>query len=328
VLALPSPADSESENAEDSPRAQFWLPALVEGGQLYLFDTRLGLAVPGPSGEGVATLEQVQNDDALLRQLDLPGAPYPVTAEAAKSAVAYVVADPFELTRRARQVESKLTGDERLVLSVDAGAIAEQLKQLPQLRNVKLWELPFRTLRDQLALAPRAVRNVEVLEFETFAVRPFLWKARTRHFQGRTALADEAQESADDPTDDHAEAARLYTSSDVRPTDRAIERETSPAKRRVDMAAKLNATYWVGLLSFDEGRYDVAAHWFGRPELQSDDSSWQSGANYNLARTLEAQGKFEEAAALLESETSPQQHGNKLRAQRLKLEVAKAPDET
>jgi hypothetical protein len=295
---------------------------LIEGGQLYLFDTRLGLAIPGPGGEGIATLQQVQIDDALLRQLDLPESPYPITAESAKSAVAHVVADPFELSRRAQLVENKLTGDERLVLSVDASAIAEQLKQLPFVSGVQLWEFPFRTLRDQLVLGPVATRDVEVLAFEPFAVRPVLWKARMRHFQGRRQVDEDADAAADDLIDDHAEAARLYTSSEVRPTDRTIERESSPAKKRVDLAAKLNATFCLGLLSYDDGRYDVAAHWLGRPELQTSDSAFRSGANYNLARTYEALGKLEEAAVLLEGDTSPQQHGNKLRARRLKAQAA------
>jgi tetratricopeptide (TPR) repeat protein len=325
VLGLPSANNANADQFAEKPSTQFWLPALSEGGQLYLFDTRLGLAIPGPGGEGIATLEQVQSDDSVLRQLDLANLPYPVTAEAAKNAVAYVVADPFALTRRARQVELQLTGDERLALSVDATALAEQLSALPQLSKVQLWEFPFRTLRDQLTLGPVAARNVEFLAFEPFAIRPLLWKARTRHFQGRRQITDEADTEAVDLTDDHAEAARLYTSSEVRPADRAIERETSPARRRVDLAAKLNATYWLGLLSFDEGRYDVAAHWISRPELRAD-TFRKAGADYNLARTYEAQGRFEEAAALLEGDTSPQRHGNRLRARRLRMQPANSPE--
>ena len=137
MLAIPpalqqGDADSTAAASTASVAAQFWLPALLDNGQLYLFDTRLGLPVPGPNGQGVATLQQVQADDALLRQLDLPNEPYPVTADAVKRVVAWIVADPFELTRRARLVDGELTGDDRLVLSVDATALADQLKSLPQ----------------------------------------------------------------------------------------------------------------------------------------------------------------------------------------------------
>jgi hypothetical protein len=340
MLALQSETAHGHADAAESGEPQFWLPALVDEGRLFLFDTRLGLAVPGPPGDngsgeaGIATLEQVQNDDSLLRQLDLPDAPYPVTSTAAKRVVAYIVADPLDLTRRARQVQDSLTGDERLVLTIDASALAEQLKSLPQLSDVRMWELPYQTLRDQLTLGPVAARNREVLAFEPFAVRPMLWKARMRHFQGRRSVADaDAEtESEESSMDDHGEAARLYTSDEVRPADRDIEREARRSgadQRRVDMTAKLHATYWLGLLSYDDGRYDVAAHWLSRPELQANDSPWRAGARYNLARTYEAQEKFAEAAALLENDNSQPaaaSAGNKLRAQRLKSQPV-APSE-
>jgi hypothetical protein len=296
------------------------LPALLVDDQLYLFDARLGLPIPGPGGEGVATLEQVRNDESLLRQLDLPDAPYPATAAALQEVVPYVVADPFDLSRRARQVETKLTGDDRMVLTCRPSELAERLKSAPALAGARLWDVPFRTLRDQLSLG-RSARRREALAFEPFAVRPVLWKARTRHFQGRRPVGEQSEEEA---IDDHREAAQLYTHKSVRPTQRHIAQTESMGERRVDAAAKLNATYWLGLMSFDDGRYDVAAHWLGRPELTATDSPWRSGARYNLARTFEAQEKLEEAIKLLEEDTSAQQHGNRIRARWLKARLEKS----
>lgn len=143
-----------------------------------------------------------------------------------------------------------------------------------------------------------------------------------RHYQGRQQGSEEqAATQLTDVIDDHGEAAQLYTDRSVRPTDREIAKNQSNDKRRVDNAAKLSATYWLGLLSFDDGRYDVAAHWLGRPELTDEKGPWADGARYNLARAYEAQGKLEEAIPLLEKDTSPQQHGNKLRARRLKARL-------
>ena len=85
------------------------------------------------------------------------------------------------------------------------------------------------------------------------------------------------------------------------------------------------ATYWLGLLSYDDGKYDVAATWFAKPALVAPDSPYAAGARYNLARSLEAQHKFDEAIPLLEDDTSPQQHGNRLRARDLKLREKKPP---
>ena len=98
---------------------------------------------------------------------------------------------------------------------------------MPDLAEPRLWDVPLRILRDQLSLGRRAQPAVrEVLAFEPFAVRPVLWKARTRHFQGRRTVGEETQE---DTIDDHREAAQLYTSKSVRPTDREIAQPNRPA---------------------------------------------------------------------------------------------------
>jgi tetratricopeptide (TPR) repeat protein len=122
--------------------------------------------------------------------------------------------------------------------------------------------------------------------------------------------------------DDHQEAARIYLSKPVRPTDEKIAATVSPDQRRVDTNAKRQATYLLGLLSYDDGKFDVAADWFSRPELRDPDSPAADGARYNLARSLEAQGKLEEAIPLLENDTSAQSAGNKIRARDLKALAA------
>jgi hypothetical protein len=167
-----------------------------------------------------------------------------------------------------------------------------------------------------------SARHRDALEFEPFAMRPGLWKGRTRHFQGRheEALGDNVDRKAKD----NKKTSDGYLSKSVRPTDREIAGSNSEDRRRVDTMSKLSAAYWVGLMSFDDGKFAVAQTWLSRPELMAAGSPWAFGATYNLARVLEAQGKFDEAAALLEHDTSPQQHGNKVRAQILKAKVKTA----
>jgi len=321
VMLEISSADGDSEGA-----ATTYLPAVFLDGQLHLFDTRLGLPIPGPGGAGVATLAQVQQDDAILRQLDLEDAPYPLKSVDFNKVAACVVASPFELSRRAMQLESKLTGDNHLVLTVVPSNVAERLKSVRSLNRVKLWDVPFRTIHDQLALSEEE-RTREALAFEPFAKRPLLWKARVRHFQGRHEPDAKYEE---DDLDDHREAAKWYTSRQVRPPDTKIARVTSADERRVDTTAKLAATYWVGLLSFDEGKFEIAEDWLRRANPDNEESLWASGTRYNLARTLEAQNKLDEAAKLLDEDTSPQRHGNRLRARTLRAtaETAKSEADT
>ncbi len=91
---------------------------------------------------------------------------------------------PFDLSRRAQQLESKLTGDDRLVLTrPDPARCRTQLKSMPGVSGVKLWDLPFRTLRDQLTFG-KAARHREALAFEPFAVRPFCGKPACVTFKG------------------------------------------------------------------------------------------------------------------------------------------------
>lgn len=318
VVMLGFPLTKSANGAADSAKTAggetYWLAALLADSKVYLFDPRLGLAIPGPEGKSVATLEQVSKDDALLRKLDIEGFPYPLTAELTKNAQLFIVADPFELSRRASQLEASLTGEDHLVLSVKTGELTSQLNAMPGVAKVALWDVPYRTLQGQFTIGKDA-RTSEALAFEPFAVRPTLWKARVRHFQGRQKPATTA---GSEEINDHEEAVRLYMSKSVRPTDREIATSPSDGEQRVERAAKTNATYWLGLVTYDGGKFGVAANWFQRPELVKAESVWATGAKYNLARSWEAEQKYADAAAILEKDASPQQQGNQWRARDLR----------
>jgi hypothetical protein len=325
VVVLEVPADDGSTKAGKS---KFWLPALLSDGKLYLFDTRLGLPIPGKDGQGVATLADLQADPTLLRHLDLDDSAYPVSAEQLQHVTAVVVADPFDLSRRAAAIESKLSGDDRLALSVTPTALAEKLKAVPGIEAVKIWDTPFRIIRDQLRV-PIEMRRQMATEFEPFAWRPTLWKARVLAFQGRkTGDADAPNANLEEIVDDQAEAIGLYTSPRVRPPDRMLESLASEPKIKIYSAAKDAASFWVGLLLFDQGKFDLAERWFGDPRMAAEASDyWAPGTHYNLARTYEAEGKDAEAIKLYEADDSPQRDGNRLRARSLKLRPqTAAPD--
>jgi len=299
------------------PTAETCWPALWADGQLYLFDTRLGLPIPGPDGEGIATLEQLRAEANLLRRLDLDDMPYAVNADQLQHLVANVVADQFDLSRRARQLERRLTGDDRVALTTSPSEWADRLKSAQGIDKVALWSVPFQVLHDQLELGKRD-RTAEAKAFEPFAWRPQLWQARVLHFQGRVGPAGGARTAdANEFIDDHRKAAQFYASKQVRPAARDIAR-LSEERQPIDRASRLNAAYWVGLMLFDDGKVDVAIQWLGRPELLADDSPWSAGASYNLARAYEKLDKIDEAIALYKADTSPQRHGNRLRAKRLR----------
>ena len=50
-----------------------WICTALIDDKAYLFDARLGLEIPGPDGDGVATLEQALSDPSILERMNLPG---------------------------------------------------------------------------------------------------------------------------------------------------------------------------------------------------------------------------------------------------------------
>jgi tetratricopeptide (TPR) repeat protein len=278
-----------------------WLPALLLEGKLYLFDPALGLPVPGPGGAGIATLTEAREDPAILARLDLDAEhPYPVQSADLKDVAAWIPASPLSLSRRAKLVEAQLAGSDRLVLSVDPSSLAKSLRTVPGVVDVKLWDAPFRTIAEQEQRKP-AVRAEAAKEFVVYAGRPALWKARVLHFKG---------EFQGD------KSARTYY-RDSRPADSEIEKMPQPMPFR---EAKKKASYWLGLLSFDDGQYDVAIDYLQKRTLgATPDGPWTQGARYNLGRAYESLGRVEEAATwYMSDEDSPQSHGNRLRARWLR----------
>jgi hypothetical protein len=58
---------------KDDSAPRFWACGVLAGAadEIFLFDPRLGLALPGPDGQGIATLAQVRKDPAVLAQLSV-----------------------------------------------------------------------------------------------------------------------------------------------------------------------------------------------------------------------------------------------------------------
>ncbi len=166
----------------DGPLAEPWLPALVAGDDLYLFDCRLGLPIPGPEGRPVATLAEVAADDSLLRKLDLDAEhPYPVKAADFEHVVAYVEGSPFALSKRMALVESRLAGKRKLALTSPGATLAERVKKIPHVDGAKLWQWPFDVA---VAQAKQTGDEMQPREMWVFRMAPDLFKARALTFKG------------------------------------------------------------------------------------------------------------------------------------------------
>ena len=127
----------------------------------------MGLPIPGPGGIGAdksgrldvqpATLDQVVANPKLLDRLALGAdAPYWARKADLKRAVALVEASPLYLSPRAKRIESRLTGEQRLVLNAEPSQQAARFKAAG-VGDVRLWELPYTTLQRRLGPEPDAV---------------------------------------------------------------------------------------------------------------------------------------------------------------------------
>ncbi len=286
---------------DDDGDTRVWLPALVHGGQLHLFDAELGVPIPRPKTTEIATLADAVANAEVLSQLDVEGHEYRVKPEMLKKVTALVPASPQNLSERMHLVESRLAGRQRMELTVDADGLAIELRKLPNIADVRLWDLPIARAQP----ASSTDRDEWQREMEPFSLSGrWLWKGRVLQLCGRLpgengALIDLMHAR---PSDDDIENAKAAKQIDAR-LEAAIR------------TSKQDASYWLGIASFERGNLSAAMDYFSERVLAaSPKGPWTEGARYNLGRTYEALGKNAEAVRTYQNTQGPQRAGNLLRA--------------
>jgi hypothetical protein len=317
----------------DSPRP--WVPAVLSGGEAYLFEPTYGLPVPGPGGKGVATVRQAAGDPTVLAGLSLPDRSYPVQATDMERLSILVAADPWLLSRRMHLLDKRMAGSRAVSLALAASAVAERARAaLPEsaaeTATAGLWEFPWETAarRREPAVQAAIAKELAVMALameqpvardglrRTRVMRP-LYAARVREFRG------------DFNGPDGAKAAYLA----ARPTTAAINAAVAPLPpqqadrvKRLYEQMKEDATYWLGILTLAEGDTEAAIDYLDRLTLQAaPDSPWTDSARINLAAAYSELGRTNEAAALLEADTSPQRFGSRIQAARLEAATPESP---
>lgn len=306
-----------------------WIPAVVTGGQAYLFDPGYGLAIAGPRGKGIATVRDAAEDASVLSTMDVPDRRYPVKADALKHLAVLVPVTPESLSRRMKQVESNLSGPHSMRLFVDvSGLAARAVAALPQgsakLEQAGLWEFPFETVLARRSSRRSAVDRAAATELGTMQItvvdpgertggsrrqiRP-LFVGRIREFRGDVdgpGGAKAAYLLARPP------AARIRELVAMAPPPRA------EVVRRLYEQMKQDAAYFLGLLMLRERQFEAVDDYLGRMTLEAHpDSRWADASRVALAEAVAALGRLGEARALLEADESPQRFGSRLRAERL-----------
>lgn len=323
-------------DVKTSPRPRPWVPAILIGGQLYLFDTSLGLPLPNSDGAGIATLEAVRKNE---NYFDIVQADdqlrYPFKAADMGNLVALLEASPMSLTGRMQVLEPALVGEQQLHLTAKPSALGEVIRKIPGINNVGIlpacWEGPLyrAALAQAMRSNPDAGANLAAEEALFRQVNP-VGQGRRRHLRGQFE------------TEDREQGAKAFyigarVSEDLLerlPTDVRIQRQLQLERpggigdaawnARVAAAvffyrqAKMHANFWLGLVHEETDHPEVAVDWLKQRTLEATPPSrWQHGARYNLARCYEKLGRTADAKELYLADDSPQRLGNLLRARRL-----------
>ncbi|KAA5540303.1 tetratricopeptide repeat protein [Roseiconus nitratireducens] len=323
------------------------------GDQIYLFEPRLGIFVPGPGQEGIATLAQARRDPLVLRRLSIAGFDqftYPIAKENAQQCAALFNVLPEAISPRMQQLQSGLTGNRRMNVYVDVDQLAADFDAVTGISSVRIWDVPY------LAEVYRATCEAYAERDPQFA---FWYKARWAMLDGDFDMADKLARGrwqhltgqfSDDEQESIEGARTLYMQQ------RAPEFEIDDLRIDVDLQqsyglrrdlgtgseqwdqqltqiqflmrmGKRTATYWLSLLQADDGRLETAENWFSKRALDEEQQSyWEPSARYNLARVAEALGETDRAIELYKRVGEPQEHGNRVRARLLAKQAGQAEE--
>lgn len=305
-----------------------WIPAVITGGEAYLFDPAYGFAIPGPAGEGVATARQAAADPSILATMSLPDRPYPVQAADMARLSVLVAATPLNLARRMHHLERQLAGSRRVDLAVDATSLAERaLAALPDgdadgaIRR-GLWEFPWETIqrRGSPATGAALARELRVMSLamtqptsdrSTRSFRP-LYAGRLREFRGQFDGPDGAK---------MAYLAARPGAGKIAEALQGAPPEQAEFLKRAYEDMKADATYRLGVVTLAEKEYDAAVDYLGRMTLEANpEGVWADAARVNLAVARLGLGDRAEAARLLREDPSPQRFGSRILAERIAVE--------
>lgn len=287
-------------------RANPWAVGVLIDDDIFLFDSRIGLPIPGPGGVGVATLKQVLADPTILKQCDVTSGgetiPYPVTKKELGRLVALVDASPEAMSKRMQMLETALTGSSRLVLSVSPSKVAERLNKL-NLPRVRLWRVPLEAtlyrnwfmqsvnayaLAENKNSAPRyAVMNHTQYMTTEMTFRgpgPFA-KARDLHLRGLLEnqveydgaktfyLASRIPDSVLNELAESVELQQQFGIYDFLQTEKDAARREQRVKSYVSgmRQSKEFCNQFLALAQFDQGKFSTAKNWSERAIASSND---------------------------------------------------------
>lgn len=327
-----------------------WLPALMLGENLYLFDSYLGLPLPGEKPGSVATLADVQANGELLSGLDLSleestrdNAKYRVKPDEIKELTALVYTSPEMVSRRMKFLEDKMLGDNRMILTVNPTELIARADSLDGVTG-KAWDIGFQThqFRTAIKTAIDEVRTGDSSLREKLAwyytdeayIDSFVTyrTARNLYFIGkfesdrgsRRLNAIQMFYSLMYTDENIAGLAtnrrlmyRLGIRKDANQSAGSFNDRLTSVQSQMEMVRR-DAGLFLAQSQFDNGNVGTSANWLRRVEEKGISERWNCGVHYLHGRAFESTKEYDKALEIYEKGEDEQFHGNLIRARLLK----------
>ncbi len=194
------------ENEAGGPQA--WVAAVFVSDELYLFDPQLGLPIPGPARQGIATLTQFVADEALRTALQPKDGPaYPVTADDLKNVAVLIDVQPEALSRRMLLLEQPLNNARsqsrteqpsagqdadadrlEIVLAHRPSDWEPKFRRVKHISSVSLWRVPFESVL--YAMAVPNIAKSDPKFYEKLASRDLILNAEQMIYLGASQTVD------------------------------------------------------------------------------------------------------------------------------------------
>jgi len=241
-------------------RPRFWaVGVLIEDkghGEIYVFDTRLGVPMPGPGGKGIATLAQLQAQPDLLRQLTVDKeSPYDIAPEQVREAAVHLACPLSALAPRMKLLADMVSGYDRLQLAVDIANLLPRLEAAAR-SKVRGWSpptTPGRALRSFVSAEEGGVDRSGGAQSYVRKTLPWALVGRNLRDQGMEDLPAPAEQEL------RQFAGALYARYAVNPHDDLVRGRLDEATRRLVQALAILREFDEALLPEAEFRKEVAA---------------------------------------------------------------------
>jgi hypothetical protein len=322
-------ASGEVDSTAPRPRRSqkplvIWICAVLIDERVYLFDARLGLEIPGPGGQGVATLADALSDPSILERMNLPGElPYTASQAALLSSPTkigvLIDSSSSYFSPKMRMLERELPGKNRTILYRHPAEQRDHFTHVlaPHNGSVTLWPLPLE-VETRLFTDARFVNSIQNSLFFFRPGFPLVY-ARVKQLRGEL---DEAIQ----------DYVKLRVADQIPVVTDKTKKQMIP--REIQDGLEMYATYYLALAQLERNHLDLAEQMFRRTlELLPEPSPSQPfynmfrwGANANLGRIHETWNNRRAAIGYYTQVDPTSQHsGNLLRARELVWSDPMAP---